>query len=492
MTTAWAYIRVSSDKQAQRGLPVQGQREAIQQYAEANGMRVERWYIDEAKTGTNDHREQFQAMVSDARKHAPDGLVILMWAWNRFARDFDDALYYKADLRRRGIEIVPTNGEVPRDLPRAVRNILEAVVHMQDENASAEISRNTMRGKATLAAAGYIPTGSKPPPGYRVQFEEAAIGGRRRRARRWVPDPETWPLARRAWDMRLAGATYQEIWDAWPIYKAPNYFGCFFANTAYKGQVHASGAVIEVEPMVTPEEWRRVNANKSNRRSGAYARRKTSTFLLSGLAVCARCGTELWGGVTSAHTDKRGYYHQSHRQYQCPRRVRYGGCDLPRMSANRLERAVIQTLLDEVLTEENLQAQAAAIEEQRDAERPALEAQLVTLGRELEHLDQSIANLLDVIETGNSSASVARRLAEREEERDQLREQIADVRARLSGVDQTPIDLPSIREALQSALDSGPPATVRALLAQFVAEVRVDTEEVTIRYHYPFASSTDV
>lgn len=492
MTTAWAYIRVSSDKQAQRGLPVQGQREAIQQYAEANGMRIERWYIDEAKSGTNDHREQFQAMVADARKKAPDGLVILMWAWNRFARDFDDALFYKADLRRRGIEIVPTNGEVPRDLPRAVRNILEAVVHMQDENASAEISRNSRRGKATLVAAGYISSGAKPPPGYRVQFEETTIGGRRRRVQTWVPDPETWPLARRAWDMRLNGATYQEIWDAWPIYKAAQNYSCFFSNPTYMGQVHASGAVIEVEPMVTPEEWRRVNSNKSNRRSGAYARRKRSTFLLSGLAVCARCGTELWGGSTSGHTDKRGYYHQPHRQYQCPRRVRYGGCDLPRMAANRIERAVVRTLLDEILTEENLQAQAAAIEQQRNAERPTLEAQVKTMAHEMGHIEQSIKHLLDAIETGNYSASLARRLAEREEERDRLKEQLADLRARLNGANPPSIDLPSIREALQSALDSGPPTTVRALLAQFVAEVRVDTEEITIRYHYPFAPPAEV
>ncbi len=54
------------------------------------------------------------------------------------------------------------------------------------------------------------------------------------------------------------------------------------------------------------------------------------------------------------------------------------------------------------------------------------------------------------------------------------------------------MDLPAVREALQTALESGPSAAIRALLAQFVAEVRVDTEEVTIRYHYPFAPPTEV
>ena len=86
---AWGYIRVSGDEQADRGRPVAGQRERIQEHAEKQGGTIARWFVDEARPGSSDNREQFQLMMRLAHQDAPPVTTIVIWSWSRFARDQD-------------------------------------------------------------------------------------------------------------------------------------------------------------------------------------------------------------------------------------------------------------------------------------------------------------------------------------------------------------------------------------------------------------------
>lgn len=55
--TVWAYIRVSGDRQADRGLPVAGQRRAIEEYAREHSLHLSRVFVDEARSGGTDQRK---------------------------------------------------------------------------------------------------------------------------------------------------------------------------------------------------------------------------------------------------------------------------------------------------------------------------------------------------------------------------------------------------------------------------------------------------
>lgn len=162
MTIAWAYIRVSGNAQADRGLPVAGQREAIQTYATAHGITVIRWFIDEARPGSNDRRDAFQEMMYAAHATpAPMG-VILLWSWSRFSRSQTDAHYWKASLRRHGVQIRDVSGETP-EVP-GFEYVLESLIHWKDQQRLQEISHDARRGQQTLARMGYVPSGCRPPP----------------------------------------------------------------------------------------------------------------------------------------------------------------------------------------------------------------------------------------------------------------------------------------------------------------------------------------
>ena len=55
---SWGYIRVSGDEQADRGLPVAGQRRALEEYAREHNHILQRVFVDEARSGGSDQREQ--------------------------------------------------------------------------------------------------------------------------------------------------------------------------------------------------------------------------------------------------------------------------------------------------------------------------------------------------------------------------------------------------------------------------------------------------
>ena len=482
----WAYIRVSGDEQADRGLPVAGQRRAVEEYATNNGLLLDQVFVDEARSGGTDQREQFQLMMRLAHQNPPPCSAILLWSWSRFARDQDDAHFWKASLRRHGVQILDVSGEAPR--VDGFEYVLEALIHWKDAQKLIEVSTSARRGQQTLAAMGYIPSGCQPPRGYRVEFEDALIEGRKRRLRRWVPDPETWPLVRRAWEMRLQGRSYRDIIIGTGLYKSAGCFSTFFTNTAYKGFVDFGGTNVDVEPMVTEEQWAKVNSKRATRRSGAYSRRKGSRFVLSGLVKCGRCGSSVNGSVIPRRLASDGYRRQEWRYYQCLG-AKQRRCDLPRLKADDLEKGIVERLMSEVLTEDNLADQLTTIAAERDSNRSALDARLANLRHQLDDVMGSIERLLDAIESSPGSESLIARLRQREGERDRLQSEIAKARAHLESSLSDVGDLTGIREALSVGIAAGPPEAARNLLRAIIAEIRVDRDTALIRYRYPLLIS---
>ena len=490
MTVAWAYIRVSGDEQADRGLPVAGQREAIQDYAAAHDLSVARWFIDEARPGSSDHRDAFQEMMRGAHASPSPTQAILLWSWSRFARDQDDAHYWKASLRRHGVAIRDVSGETP-EVP-GFEYVLESLIHWKDEQRLREISHDARRGQQTLARMGYVPSGCRPPRGYRVEFVEVEITGRRRQVRRWVPDPEVWPLAERAWRLRLSEAGYKRILQECPgLYKTPGGFATFFRNRIYRGELWFGGTLIAVPAMVTPEEWGQVNHRREERHGGAYPRRKGGDYLLTGLLRCGLCGRALVGHRTSRQPRNDGYARAGWVGYRCPGR-RSHDCDLPCIGAGPLEDAVIDQLLEDILSPETLAAQWEALQRSREAERPAIEARIAALERDLADADRAIARILDAIEQAPEVSALVSRLRDRQANRDALSRDLADARAVAQAANAGPPDVAALREELREALarrgdDPARLEAARAVLRQFVEEVRVDGQRVAIiRFRIPF------
>lgn len=105
---ARAYVRVSHERSAEKAISPETQRRAIENYANAHGYEIVRWYTDLAKSAfrDDDKRLQYRQMIDDA-KADPLTTVILVFRYDRFSRN-DTAYTIQGELLRHGVRIEST------------------------------------------------------------------------------------------------------------------------------------------------------------------------------------------------------------------------------------------------------------------------------------------------------------------------------------------------------------------------------------------------
>ena len=100
--TAVIYARYSSDNQREES--IEGQIRECTAYAEKNGITVIKHYIDRVFSAKTDNRPEFQQMIKDSGKKLFD--VVLVWKFDRFARNRFDSANYKMILKKNGVHLI--------------------------------------------------------------------------------------------------------------------------------------------------------------------------------------------------------------------------------------------------------------------------------------------------------------------------------------------------------------------------------------------------
>ena len=92
---AAAYTRYSTDRQDENSIAAQ--LTAINQFCQKNGHTLVATFVDEAQTGTNTERPDFQRMVEAAKSKAFDCIVI--YDMSRGSRDVVDWFSFRKQMR---------------------------------------------------------------------------------------------------------------------------------------------------------------------------------------------------------------------------------------------------------------------------------------------------------------------------------------------------------------------------------------------------------
>lgn len=123
---AVAYVRVSTDEQADSGLGLEAQRAAIRAAADRMGLEVVEWFADEGVSGGKiDGRDGLLAAI-DATKR---GYTLIVSRRDRLARDAMLACWIEKEIAKRCGRIVSVAGEgTDNDDPTSVllRRIVDA------------------------------------------------------------------------------------------------------------------------------------------------------------------------------------------------------------------------------------------------------------------------------------------------------------------------------------------------------------------------------
>lgn len=193
---AIAYLRVSTDKQAEHGLGLDIQAKAIRDWAKAGGHKVVATYRDEGVSGSNglDTRPGLQEAFRAVEAGEGDALVV--YRLDRLARKLGSQITWIEQLESKGRAVVSvTEPDVGQDEMRTlVRQILGAI----SEYERAVIVRRMQDGRAAKSAAGGFAYGS---PAYGQRAQDGAL----------VDDQAEQAVIARIRELRGSGASLRTI-----------------------------------------------------------------------------------------------------------------------------------------------------------------------------------------------------------------------------------------------------------------------------------------
>jgi len=197
-----AYLRVSTDRQAEEGLGLEVQEHAIRAWAHNRGDRVVLWCRDEGLSGSNglDAREGLADALNACKAGQVVGLVV--YRLDRLARDLVLQEQLLADVRRMGADVFSTSSAeasyLTDDPDDPSRKLIRQVLGAVNEYERAMISLRLRSGRRRKHDTGGYAYGS-PPYGYRAQ------------GRQLVEHVEEQTALRRMHELRSEGRSYRDI-----------------------------------------------------------------------------------------------------------------------------------------------------------------------------------------------------------------------------------------------------------------------------------------
>ena len=494
----WAYLRDSGGPAQEQSVDQQEQ-EIIAYCKRYNLVLIQQPFRDVARSGGSVvGRDQFMTMIGQSEDESSRPQAVLIWNFARFSRDYNDFVYYKATLNKRGIIVHSLTDQIPAD--DFAGRIVETVISLANEEKRRQTSRDVKRGLKSLVSKGF--SAGPPPRGYRAV--KVTIGEKRdglpRVVSKWEPDAVLGEYVKIAWQLRAQGKSYQEITRAThgKLYTSKNCWTTFFANKSYLG-IGKSGD-LEVpdhhEPLITWELWNAVqqlhNAHPLSGKKGSlnHPRRVGNPSLLSGFTHCIECGAMM------IHTiDKRK---KSWRFYICGTKDRRGlaACSSKRVAGPNAEQQILNSVLDQILTPEYLLEVIEETKKHLDS-TPEIERQIKAKERTLEDVDIAIQRTLNTIEKTGSPAA-EERLKHRETEKLQTRVELERLRLQLSTAkmeispEAMSIILDTWRAQFDRLRESGNVREIKSWLLQFVSRIDLGYNRARIFYTYPIDAMIDL
>ncbi len=161
---AAVYTRYSSNNQTEASNAAQYR--ACKKYADEHDIEIIKIYADEAKTGTNDNRPEFQRMLSDSANG--EFSVLLIHKTDRFSRNKANSICAKAQLETNGVSVISVVEQFG-DGPEGI--IMESLMEGWAQYYSMNLSREVKKGQYESALKQLF-LGGVPPLGYKVKNQK--------------------------------------------------------------------------------------------------------------------------------------------------------------------------------------------------------------------------------------------------------------------------------------------------------------------------------
>lgn len=373
MKKYFAYTRVSTVKQGEKGVSLQEQRYAIENYAKRNDLVIASWY-EEKETAAKRGRPYFNQMIRLLKQGKADGVII--HKIDRSARNLKDWADL-GELIDQGIEVHFANESLDLNTRggRLSADIQAVIAADYIRNLREEIKKGfNGRIKQGLypwpAPIGYVNTGGGKPK---------------------EPDPIKAPLIKRVFELYATGR-YNLEGLAEEMYRLGlrnrngkkvtiNGLSIILNNPFYMGLIRLknSGEIFPGihQPIINKSLFDRVQAVLSGKFNGKVQRHD---FLFRRLLSCQHCGYSLIGEMQKGYT-----------YYRCHTRL----CPTACIREEVIENKVIEKFSLIQFSEEELSYLKLKVAQLKEDWKTKKEAQITALSLHLNQIQERINRLTD-------------------------------------------------------------------------------------------------
>lgn len=273
-----AYMRVSTEKQAEEGNGLDSQRRDIENYCRKNELVITDWYIDDGYTGANMNRPELQRLVSDCERKRVS--YVVAFKLDRISRSMVDGIYLiERVFLKNNVEFKCVHDSISYDNPME-----QAYTQMMA--VFAQLDKNTMLlrmrgGMLERVKKGYWMGGGNTPYCYNYSKETGTL----------IPIPERKEQANRAMDLFLQGYSDVKIKDMLG-FKSEFVTKQVLTSPVNIGMIPYKGKLYQGlhEPIFDKETFEKAQQFRKTRSKKRVNCNNLQTNLLTGLCYCGVCG----------------------------------------------------------------------------------------------------------------------------------------------------------------------------------------------------------
>ena len=319
------YVRVSTDAQAEEGYSVEAQTEKLIKFCDIHDYKYQELYTDGGWSGSNLDRPEIKRLISDIET----GYIsrVIVFKLDRISRSQKDMLFLLEDIFiPNGVDFISLNENLDTSTPygKAMIGILAAFAQLEREN----IRERTQMGMRERIKQGFWRGGGNPPFGYDYDPQRNIL----------IPNEHAEDV-RKIYDLYLQGYSTTQLANMFAV-SGDKQITNILDRVTYLGKIPYNGGLIEGchEAIIDEETFERV---KAERRVRSTKNAVTSSYLLTGLIYCGKCGSKMRYQKWGKDTVKIVCYSQ---QPSKPNLVKDINCKNMKYNAADIEAAVLNDL----------------------------------------------------------------------------------------------------------------------------------------------------
>lgn len=481
---AVAYARYSSNNQREES--IEAQIRAIREYCEKNDYVLIECYVDEAITGKNDNREDFQRMINAIVTGEIVVECVFVHKFNRFARNKFDSAIYKKKLKDFGVRVVSVTQSID-ETPEG--ELMEGFLEVMDEYYSANLSIEVRKGLKENALKGQF-VGGRLLYGFTLNENNE-----------YIPNEEQAEIVKRIFNDYSVGKSIYKICNDLNEEGLLNQFGrpfsartigCMLRNERYIGNyvyklskketIRHNGLIPQI---IDIDVWQKVQSRHNEPKA---RENKKNLYYLTGKMFCSHCGYSCsgFGGGQELKNGEILYY------YKCVgKNTHKNGCKASNINKKWIEQTVLKQLVDVLTDSAEVDALATTVYEETLKLQGNSPLKIKKLKKELNALFQQEEKLTRLYLQGKiddkiidkESTAIATRKLEIETALKKLENSSEISNISVSDIKETILlSFSSIREDYSN----NPKEYIQALVNTFLDKVVVGNESVEIYIKFDF------